>query len=308
MLSPFIFVIVITLGLCKNESKTEVCHRFVPRNLTLSSGSKGWLSCRSLNKYLPTNGDPFSKFCSIEQHFGLKCAKRSVQCGSKIALCIEENPLYRSQFRKYQNLNHRIKNWSSFKFNTTLALARQLRPPKSGDNGAFDAVSNAWLRRHHPEAFKRIKNSSKQNNISQATLACIMVQLCQLLNINNTSIRLVGRIKSIYSIWIKEQRILAKEENTELVTDQLSIKIIVNTEDDCYTVKNILANTFTVFRINDYISNPKSSGYRAIHVILFGYQDDQFVEIQIVTDAMNQAQMGDDHSRYKTNQDTLLYE
>lgn len=223
--------------------------------------------------------------------------------------------MYKSQLKRYQRLRYRMKNWSSFKFNATLALARQLRPPKSGDNGAFDALSNAWLRRHHADAYKRIKNSLKQRNINQATLSCIMIQLCRLLQSNDSdqdlsrsSIRLIGRVKSVYSIWIKEQRIISKQEDTDMVTDQLSIKMIVDTEDDCYSVKKMLTTTFTALRVKDYISNPKSSGYQAIHLVLHGDWDDQFVEIQIVTHAMNEAQMGDDHSRYKTNQDAALYE
>ena len=49
--------------------------------------------------------------------------------------------------------------------------------------------------------------------------------------------------------------------------------------------------------ITDYIAMPKESGYRAIHIIILGLYPGQFVELQILTKAMDRIQIGNFHSQ-----------
>jgi len=42
---------------------------------------------------------------------------------------------------------------------------------------------------------------------------------------------------------------------------------------------------------------PKESGYRAIHIIILGLYPGQFVELQILTKAMDRIQIGNFHSQ-----------
>jgi GTP pyrophosphokinase len=120
-----------------------------------------------------------------------------------------------------------------------------------------------------------------------------------------------GRPKSIHSIWNKIKK---KGVTFEEVYDLFAIRIILDTpvdkeKSDCWKVYSIITDFYhpSPERTRDWLSNPKSNGYEALHVTVMGPQG-KWVEVQIRTKRMNDyAEKGlAAHWRYKegSNQNT----
>ncbi len=117
-----------------------------------------------------------------------------------------------------------------------------------------------------------------------------------------------GRPKSIHSIWSKiKKKGIAFEE----VYDLFAIRIIVDSEadkekEDCWKVYSIITDAYNPSpeRLRDWLSNPKSNGYEALHTTVMGPQG-QWVEVQIRTKRMNDiAEKGlAAHWKYKEGKD-----
>ena len=311
MLTILMLSNIVLLSIGARGSDTIRCGRYLLNDGPLQIGKWGWAFC---NRCVSSKGDLFDELCPYERDFGLRCAQRFLECSANIFVCVTDNPVYDPQSKVYEVLQDRIAHWSLGDFNSTLAFVRKLRPPNGDENGAFDALSNAWLRHHHPADYSRIENSMEHLNINRATLSCILIQLCRLIRSKDSAqdhrspLIITGRVKSIYSLWNKEQLVAAGQQPHPFIADHLAVKILVNFVDDCYRIRNKLIQKFVILRITDYVSTPKDSSYQAIHVNVFGLHLGQFVEIQILTHTMNRAQMGGDHSRYKQMEDRLLYE
>lgn len=78
-----------------------------------------------------------------------------------------------------------------------------------------------------------------------------------------------GRPKSIHSIWNKMKK---KGVAFEEVYDLFAIRIIVNAtpekeKEDCWKVYSMITDEYTPSpeRLRDWLSNPKSNGYEALH-------------------------------------------
>ena len=94
-----------------------------------------------------------------------------------------------------------------------------------------------------------------------------------------------GRAKKPYSIWRKMQ---AKDQGFSRLSDIYGFRIITDTEDDCYRVLGAIHQRWRAVpgRFKDYISQPKSNGYRSIHTTVSG-RDGRRVEVQIRTRQMH---------------------
>ncbi|MBP7477322.1 MAG: bifunctional (p)ppGpp synthetase/guanosine-3',5'-bis(diphosphate) 3'-pyrophosphohydrolase [Chitinophagales bacterium] len=100
-----------------------------------------------------------------------------------------------------------------------------------------------------------------------------------------------GRPKSIYSIWSK---IKNKGVPFEEVFDLFAIRIVLNSpieseKADCWSVYSIITDSYnpSIDRLRDWISNPKSNGYEALHTTVMGPQG-KFVEVQIRSRRMHE--------------------
>src|SRR6188472_1986968 len=100
-----------------------------------------------------------------------------------------------------------------------------------------------------------------------------------------------GRPKSIHSIWNKMKK---KGVSFEEVYDLFAIRIIVDSADekekgDCWKVYSIITDEYNPSpeRLRDWLSNPKSNGYEALHTTVMGPQG-KWVEVQIRTRRMNE--------------------
>jgi GTP pyrophosphokinase/guanosine-3',5'-bis(diphosphate) 3'-pyrophosphohydrolase len=94
-----------------------------------------------------------------------------------------------------------------------------------------------------------------------------------------------GRAKKPYSIWRKMQE---KEIPFSRLSDIYGFRIITASEEDCYRTLGVIHQRWRAVpgRFKDYISQPKSNGYRSIHTTVSG-RDGKRVEVQIRTQQMH---------------------
>ncbi|WP_299950710.1 bifunctional (p)ppGpp synthetase/guanosine-3',5'-bis(diphosphate) 3'-pyrophosphohydrolase [uncultured Ruegeria sp.] len=94
-----------------------------------------------------------------------------------------------------------------------------------------------------------------------------------------------GRAKKPYSIWRKMQE---KDQGFSRLSDIYGFRIITGSEEDCYRTLGAIHQRWRAVpgRFKDYISQPKSNGYRSIHTTVSG-RDGKRVEVQIRTRQMH---------------------
>ena len=95
-----------------------------------------------------------------------------------------------------------------------------------------------------------------------------------------------GREKRPYSIWRKMEE---KQIGFAQLADIHAFRIVTEGEEDCYRALGAVHGRWRCVpgRIKDYISNPKSNGYRSIHTSVAGSSGAR-VEIQIRTREMHE--------------------
>jgi GTP diphosphokinase / guanosine-3',5'-bis(diphosphate) 3'-diphosphatase len=100
-----------------------------------------------------------------------------------------------------------------------------------------------------------------------------------------------GRPKSIHSIWNKMRK---KGVDFEEVYDLFAIRVLLDSptekeKEECWKVYSLITDEYTPSpeRLRDWLSNPKSNGYEALHTTVMGPQG-KWVEVQIRTKRMNE--------------------
>ncbi|MBD3785544.1 MAG: bifunctional (p)ppGpp synthetase/guanosine-3',5'-bis(diphosphate) 3'-pyrophosphohydrolase [Sphingomonadales bacterium] len=95
-----------------------------------------------------------------------------------------------------------------------------------------------------------------------------------------------GRAKRPYSIWRKMEE---KQLSFSRLSDIYGFRVITRSEMDCYRVLGLIHHRWRAVpgRFKDYISQPKSNGYRSIHTTVSG-RDGKRVEVQIRTRQMHE--------------------
>ncbi|RVT82287.1 bifunctional (p)ppGpp synthetase/guanosine-3',5'-bis(diphosphate) 3'-pyrophosphohydrolase [Rhodobacteraceae bacterium CCMM004] len=95
-----------------------------------------------------------------------------------------------------------------------------------------------------------------------------------------------GRAKKPFSIWRKMEE---KEIGFSRLSDIYGFRVVCETEAECYAILGAIHQRWRAVpgRFKDYISQPKSNGYRSIHTTVSG-RDGKRVEVQIRTRQMHE--------------------
>ena len=95
-----------------------------------------------------------------------------------------------------------------------------------------------------------------------------------------------GRAKKPYSIWRKMQE---KDLAFSSLSDIYGFRVICGSVADCYRILGVIHQKWRAVpgRFKDYLSQPKSNGYRSIHTTVSG-RDGKRVEVQIRTREMHE--------------------
>ncbi len=109
----------------------------------------------------------------------------------------------------------------------------------------------------------------------------IKAQIKEKMTESGINCEVTGRVKSVYSVYRKMYR---QNKSFDEIYDFYAVRIIVNTELECYTALGIIHEIYNSIpgRFKDYISIPKPNMYRSLHTTVIGRDGIPF-EVQIRT-------------------------
>ena len=133
-----------------------------------------------------------------------------------------------------------------------------------------------------PIGFAEIeKDTEKRYGESKDFLTQATKMVAESLDSYGVNYRLEGRVKSSYSIY---KKMYNQSKSFDEIYDFYALRVLVDTELDCYTVLGIIHEKFNSVpgRFKDYISTPKQNLYRSLHTTVIGSGGIPF-EVQIRT-------------------------
>ena len=151
-----------------------------------------------------------------------------------------------------------------------------------------------------PVAYSEISKllATKQEERKES-VAKMMASVKQILDDNSYQYRILGRAKSIYSIY---KKMFVKKKRFDELYDLYALRIITQDKMDCYGILGLIHDQYRPIpgRFKDYIAMPKPNMYQSLHTSVIG-EDGNTFEIQIRTEEMDElAELGvAAHWRYK---------
>ncbi|MBO0725428.1 MAG: bifunctional (p)ppGpp synthetase/guanosine-3',5'-bis(diphosphate) 3'-pyrophosphohydrolase [Blastocatellia bacterium] len=138
-----------------------------------------------------------------------------------------------------------------------------------------------------PEEYKRLKEEVESRRAStEAFLEEVKARIAERLTQEGVDfVRIEGRIKRLYSIYLKLKR---QKISLDKVYDLAAVRIITKSEKDCYFALGVMHKYWKPFhdRIKDFIAMPRENGYRSLHTSVVGEEGYHF-EVQIRTEEMH---------------------
>jgi len=147
-------------------------------------------------------------------------------------------------------------------------------------------LNDLCLRYLDPDMYIQIQQKlKKQYKVGDRDIDVIIHILSDLLHYNDINGQVMGRLKSVFSVWekMKNQVVLFNQ-----LSDIIGFRIVVNTLEECYHVQKILTKEFQVVpgSFKDYIRLPKDNHYQSLHCT-FSLPPYEHIEVQIRTHTMN---------------------
>ncbi|MFN3704127.1 RelA/SpoT family protein [Thermomonas sp.] len=134
----------------------------------------------------------------------------------------------------------------------------------------------------HAVIAKRIRS---QPLVRREALGQIEARLAQRLALEKLNHRLIGRVKTPWSVYTKMR---AERRSFDQVMDVFGFRVVVDTVPDCYHALGVVHGVYKPLdgRFRDFIAIPKANGYQSLHTVLFGPYGSP-IEVQIRTGEMD---------------------
>ncbi len=137
-----------------------------------------------------------------------------------------------------------------------------------------------------PEEYRELKEEFDELKKTKSNfIKDIMEEVGAHLEENGINATIDGRVKHLFSIY---RKMVTQEKTLDQIYDLFAIRIIVDTDQECYTALGIIHEMYKPIpgRFKDYIAMPKPNNYQSLHTTLIG-PDGQPFEIQIRTYEMH---------------------
>ena len=201
---------------------------------------------------------------------------------------------------------HNMRTLDSLPINRQKTLAKETLEVftpiahRLGINTIKSELEDLSLKYLEPEKYEEIINLiNKRIKNGQKSLENFSKRVADILFKQNIPFQMESRVKSIYSIY---RKIYIKNHKPEEIFDLLAIRIITDTELQCYEILGIIHATYKPIpgRFKDYIAMPKPNMYQSLHTCILSGDSNTF-EVQIRTKDMDEvAESGiAAHWRYK---------
>ncbi|PID36498.1 MAG: bifunctional (p)ppGpp synthetase/guanosine-3',5'-bis(diphosphate) 3'-pyrophosphohydrolase [Rhodobacterales bacterium] len=158
---------------------------------------------------------------------------------------------------------------------------------RMGMQGMREELEDLAFKTLNPEARASIMRRyvSKLTG-TDALIEEIQQEITDMLAAEGIEAQVYGRAKRPYSIWRKME---AKKLTFSMVSDVFGFRVITRTREDCYRALGLIHGKWEMVpgRFKDYISQPKTNGYRSIHTTVSGHKGRR-IEVQIRTMQMHQ--------------------
>ena len=154
-------------------------------------------------------------------------------------------------------------------------------------------LENLSFKYEHPEEFARIEKKIEKTQRERDILYAEFTQpICEQLDRMGLEYRIIGRVKTPYSIWNKMQK---KHVAFEDIFDILAVRIIFTPCEDkdenneCFNIYIALTKLYNAHpdRLRDWVNKPRTNGYKALHAT-FMSQRGEWIEVQIRSEKMNE--------------------
>ncbi|MFA7378443.1 MAG: bifunctional (p)ppGpp synthetase/guanosine-3',5'-bis(diphosphate) 3'-pyrophosphohydrolase [Bacilli bacterium] len=201
---------------------------------------------------------------------------------------------------------HNMRTLSSLPNNRQIALSRETLEVfvpiahRLGINTIKSELEDLSLKYLEPDKYELISNLlDKKTKNRTKSLDSLKKRIADILFEGKIPFQMESRVKTIYSIY---KKIYKKGYNFDDIFDVLAIRVITETELNCYEILGIIHATFKPIpgRFKDYIAVPKPNMYQSLHTSIVS-GDGNIFEIQIRTKRMDEiAETGiAAHWRYK---------
>ena len=147
----------------------------------------------------------------------------------------------------------------------------------------LDDLSLQYL---EPEAYKELNDKFNHLRVQKETFVKdIMEDVKEHLDEAKIKATIDGRVKHLFSIY---RKMVNQNKTLDQIYDLFAIRIIVDTEQQCYTALGIIHEMYKPIpgRFKDYIAMPKPNHYQSLYTTLIGPNGQPF-EIQIRTYEMH---------------------
>ncbi len=138
-----------------------------------------------------------------------------------------------------------------------------------------------------PKAYESLKSRVEaKRRATEGVIEALRLDVQAKLQDSQVAItRIDGRIKRLYSIWLKLKR---QKIELEEVYDFVALRIVTPSVKDCYAALGIIHQTWSPVpgRIKDFIAMPRPNGYQSLHTSVISERGFPF-EVQIRTEEMD---------------------